>query len=63
MDVTCQAMAMAAQGHSRSAYTIGLYFAVARLHFLWVFGYRSDEMSMQSFFMVELTQAHDQFLL
>ena len=58
MDATCQAMA--AQGHSRSAYTIGSYFMVAlAAFFLWVFGHSSDEMSAQNFSMVEVTQAHD----
>ena len=62
MDVTCQAMA--AQGHSRSAYTIGSYFMAAlAVFFLWVFGHRSDETSMKKFSMVEVTHAHDQFLL
>ena len=63
MDGTCQAMA--AQGHSRSAYTIGSYFAVAlAAFFLWVFGHRRVMRCLHEIFsMVEVTQAHDQFLL
>ena len=58
MDVTCKAMA--AQGHTRSAYTIGSYFTAAlAAFFLRVFGHRSDETSAQKISMVEVTQAHD----